>query len=144
MSYYRKGADRPVLTGRAARRFEGRRQARAFARGHGMRVITQVHRAISAASFDGWLTAGAYLATLGVDSRYSAAFGNACCETHEGNHGVKPNRGGWAIANGRLRATYRYTNELDLIAGALAYKRTRDLVLNVPAGHPVARQFAGA
>ena len=127
--YNRKGQNRPVLTGRAARRAETRQQARTFARDHGMNVITHVHRAISAASFDGWLTAGTYLAGLGVDSRYSATFGNAVRETFEENHGVKPDRGGWSIVNGRLRATYRYSNELDLIAGALAYERTRDLVL---------------
>jgi hypothetical protein len=94
-----------------------------------MNVITHIHRAISAASFDGWLTAGAYLATLGVDSRYSSAFGKACVKAHHENHGTEPDRGGRAIVNGRLRATYRYANELDLIAGALAYDRTRDLVL---------------
>lgn len=146
MSYFRKNENRPVSTGRAARRAEGRQQARTFARDHGMDVITHIHRAISAASFDGWFTAGAYLATLGVDSRYSAAFGNAVREAFEENHGVKPDRGGWSIVNGRMRATYRYSNELDLIAGALAYVRTRDIVLPAVAapGHPLAHTYAGS
>lgn len=141
--YLRKGKSRPALAGRALRRHEARAQARTFARDHGMRVIGHVHRALAAASFDGYLTAGAYLAALGVDPRYSAAFGNAVREAYEENHGAKPDRGGWSIVNGRMRATYRYANELDLIAGALAYQRTRDLVLAMP-GHPIAHAYVGA
>lgn len=143
--YLRKGEARPALTGRAQRRAEQRHEARMFARDHGMRVITHVHRALAAASFDGWLTAGAYLATLGVDPRYSAAFGNAVREAYEENHGAKPDRGGWSIVNGRMRPTYRYRNELDLIAGALNYARTRELVLAHVAApnHPMAHAYAG-
>lgn len=136
---------RPALTGRALRRAEQRQQARAFARNHGQHVVTHVHRALSAASFDGYLTAGAYLATLGVDPRYAAAFGNVVRETYEENHGAKPNQGGWSIVNGRMRSTYRYSNELDLIAGALNYTRTRELVLAHVAApnHPMAHAYAG-
>lgn len=139
--YLRKGQMRPVLTGRTARRQAARTEARTFARDHGMQVIGHVQRATAAASRQGWLFAGDYLATLGVDPRFSAAFGKAVREAYEENHGVEPDRRAWTIVNGRMRSTYRYGNELDLIAGALKYGRTRDLVLALP-GHPVARQFA--
>lgn len=140
--YYRKGQTTRQFTGRTLRRHEQRAQARDFARSHGMRVIGHTHRAIAAASFDGWLTAGAYLATLGVDPRYSAAFGKDVHDAYVENHDAEPDQGGWSIVNGRMRPTYRYSNPLDLIAGALTYKRTAELVLAVP-GHPVAHAYAG-
>lgn len=143
MSRNRKGQNRPVLTGRAARSQDSRIEARAFAREHGMPVIGHVQRAIVAASRGGYLFAGDHLATLGVDSRYASAFGTATTKAYKANHGASPDRGGKTIVNGRIRATYRYTNQLDLIAGALAYGRTRELVLASVTGHPVARQFAG-
>lgn len=142
--YLRKGQNRPAATGRAARRIEQRQQARVFSRNHGMHVIGHHQRAVAAASRQGWLFAGDYLADLGVDSRYTAAFGNATVKAYRENHGTDPDRGGWSIVNGRLRVTYRYTNELDLIAGALAYARTRSIVLiheAVP-GHPLAHMYA--
>jgi hypothetical protein len=143
VSYFKKGESRPALTGRAARCQDARTEARALAKKHGHRVITHVDRAMVAASRDGWLFAGAYLRDPGVDERFASAFGKVVRETYVANHGTEPDRRGLSIVNGRVRATYRYTNELDLIAGALNYKRSRDLVLNVPTGHPVARQFAG-
>lgn len=143
--HLRRGQNRPVLTGRAARRQTARVEARTFARDHGMRVIGHVQRAMAAASRQGWLFAGDYLATLGVDARYSAAFGKSVREAYVANHGTEPDRGAWTIVNGRMRATYRYSNELDLIAGALAYARTRDIVLTHEAvpGHPLAHAYAG-
>lgn len=143
--HLRKGQNTCYLTGRARRRHEARAQARTEQR-PGRHVIGHMDRAIVAASRGGWLFAGDYLATLGVDSSYAAAFGNAVRKAYEQNHdGAKPDRGGWSIVNGRMRATYRYTNELDLIVGALAYARTRDLVLAhvaVP-NHPMAHAYAG-
>lgn len=141
MSYHRKGENRPALTGRTARRADQRCQARTTARKHGHRVITHVDRAVAVASRAGYLMAGDYLAGLGVDARYAASFGAAVHDAFVANHGAEPDRGAWSIVNGRMRATYRYTNELDVIAGALAYPRTADLILTLP-GHPVARQFA--
>ena len=142
MSYYRKGQNRPLLSGRADRRFVARSEARAFARSHGMRVIGHVQRATVAASRQGWLFAGDYARQLGLDPRFDSAFGKAVRKAYVENHDVEPDRGGKTIVNGRIRATFRYSNPLDLAAGALAYTRTRDLVLAVP-GHPVAREFAG-
>lgn len=143
MSYFRKNENRPAFTGRAVRRQTARTEARAFATEHRMPVIGHQQRALVAASRTGYLFADDYLAGLGVDPKFASGFGKACAKAYRANHGTSPDRGGKAIINGRVRATYRYTNPLDLIAGALAYKQTRDLVLNVPAGHPVARQFAG-
>lgn len=142
MSYFRKNANRPALTGRTARRQTARTEARALAKKHSHRIITHTDRATVAASRDGWLFAGDYLRGLGVDDRSAIPFGKACAKAYRANHGTDPGCG-LAIINGRIRPTFRYSNPLDLIAGALAYARTRDLVLNVPAGHPVARQFAG-
>jgi hypothetical protein len=143
MSYYRRGENRPALTGRTARRDAARTGARAVAKKHSHRVITHIDRATVAASRGGWLFAGDYLRDLGVDERFSIPFGKACAKAYRANHGTDPDRGGKAIVNGRIRLTFRYTNPLDLIAGALAYPRTAGLVLHPPAGHPVARQFAG-
>ncbi len=143
MSYYRRNENRPVLTGRAARRSVARIEARAFARQHGMPVIGHVQRATVAASRAGHLFAGDYLAGLGVDARFASAFGTAVAKAYRANHGTSPDRRGKTIVNGRIRATFRYSNPLDLIAGALAYARTREIVLGSVTGHPVARQFAG-
>jgi len=140
--YYRKGQNRPTLTGRTGRRAEARCEARNTAKKHGHRVIGHADRARAAASRQGWLTAGEYLETLGVNARYAAAFGKAVLKAYRENHGTEPNRRGLSVVNGRLRATYRYSNPLDLIAGALAYSRTASLVLTLP-GHPVAHAFAG-
>jgi hypothetical protein len=140
--YLRKGQIRPVHTGRTARRQTARIEARTFARDHGMQVIGHVQRALAAASRQGWLFAGDYLERLGVDARYAAAFGKAALKAYRENHGTEPDRRGLSIVNGRLRATYRYSNPLDLIAGALAYRRTADLILAMP-GHPVAHAYAG-
>jgi hypothetical protein len=142
--YLRKGTNRPALTGRAARRADQRATDRAFAVEHGMRVIGHHERARAAASRGGFLFAGDYLRTLGLPDadRYSSAFGTAVAQAYRTNHGVGPDRRGLTIVNGRLRPTFRYHNPLDLVAGALAYKRTAELVLTLP-GHPVAREFAG-
>lgn len=139
--YLRRGQNRPAITGRTLRRHEQRAQARTEQR-PGRHVIGHMDRAIVAASrHNGWLYAGDYLAALGVDARYASAFGKAVLNAFIENHNFKPDRGGKSIVNGRVRPTHRYTNDLDLIAGALAYARTRDLILTVP-GHPVARAYA--
>jgi hypothetical protein len=143
MSYFRKNENRPALTGRVARRETARTEARAFATAHRMPVIGHVQRALVAASRAGHLFAGDYLVALGVDPRFASAFGKAVRKAYVENHGAEPDCCGLAIINGRIRPTFRYSNPLDLIAGALAYPRTADLVLALPAGHPVARQFAG-
>ncbi len=143
MTASRTAAAAHIPTSRGARRAAARAEARAFARQHGMRVIGHVQRAVVAASRDGHLFAGDYLATLGVDARFASAFGKATAKAYKANHGVSPNRGGKTIVNGRIRPTFRYSNPLDLIAGALAYARTREIVLGSVTGHPVARQFAG-
>lgn len=142
MSYFRKGQNCPVLTARAARRADLRRQARNTARTHRIRVIDHHVRAVAAASRAGFPFAADYLAGLGVDVRFASAFGTACAKAYRTNHGTSPDRGGKSIVNGRVWATYRYSNPLDLIAGALAYDRTRDLVLALP-GHPVSHAYAG-
>lgn len=140
--HYRKGENRQVLTGRAGRRAEARCEARNTAKKHNHRVIGHVSRARAAASRQGWLLAGDYLESLGVDARYAAAFGKAVVKTYRENHGAEPDRRGLSIVNGRLRPTYRYSNPLDLAAGALAYARTAERVLTLP-GHPVGLHLAG-
>lgn len=142
MSYYRKGENTPSLTGRAARRFEQRAQARAEQR-PGRPVIGHKDRAIVAAHNAGLTTAAQYLHNIGFAEadRFASAFGRECAKAYRANHNAEPPRA-FAIGNGRIRCMFAYTNPLDLIAGALAYGRTADLVLTVP-GHPVARQFAG-
>jgi len=82
MSHFRKNENRPVLTGRAARRQDSRVDARAFATTHRMPVIGHVQRATVAASRAGHLFAGDYLAALGVDSRFAAAFGAATAKAY--------------------------------------------------------------
>ena len=135
--HLRKGQNRTAFTGRAARRHEARVQARALARKHGMPVITHVHRARVATHTTGLLLAEQFLADLTGDqqfaAKYGSAFGKVCKAEYERNHdGVGPAENGLCIAGGRVRPAHTYSNELDLVAGALAYKRTRRLV-SVPA-----------
>lgn len=135
--HLRKGQNRPALTGRAARRHEARAKARALARKHRMPVITHVHRALVAAHNTGLLLAEQFLTDLTGDrqfaAKYGSAFGKACRAEYKRNHGdAEPAGDGLCIAGGRIRSAHSYSNDLDLVAGALAYKRTAHLV-SVPA-----------
>jgi hypothetical protein len=135
--HLRKGQNRTALTGRAARRYQARTKARALARKHGMPVITHIHRARVTAHNTGLLLAEQFLADLTGDRRFAAqygsAFGKACVNEHKRNHGgTEPAEDALCIAGGRIRPCYNYSNELDLVAGALVYKRTAHLV-SVPA-----------
>ncbi len=125
----RKGDAVPQRSGRAACRAEARAKARALARKHGMRVITHVHRAHVAAHNAGLLLAGQFLTDLTGDRQFAAtygsAFGKACKAEYKRSHdGAEPAQDGLCIAGGRVRPAHNYGSDLDLIAGARAYKRT--------------------
>lgn len=126
MSYFRKNENRPALTGRAARRAEARRQARAEQRpgrpviGHRDRAIVAAHNANT-----GLMTAVQYLHGIGFPDpdRYASAFGRACAKVYRRTHHAEPATV-YAIGNGRIRLMYGYADVADLLAGAEAYKRT--------------------
>lgn len=124
--YLRKGQNRPVLTGRAARRAETRRHARTEQRpgrpviGHHDRAIVAAHNANT-----GLMTAAQYLHGIGFPNagQYASAFGRACAKAYRRNHHGEPQTV-YAIGNGRIRLMYGYADVADLLAGAEAYKRT--------------------
>jgi hypothetical protein len=124
--YNRKGQMRPVLTARAARRAESRRQARTEQRprrpviGHHDRAIAAAHNANT-----GLMTAAQYLHGIGFPNadQYASAFGRACAKIYRRTHKADPATV-YAIGNGRIRNMYGYADVADLLAGAEAYKRT--------------------
>ena len=127
MSYYRKGQNRPVLTGRTLRRHEQRAQVRTEQR-PGRPVIGHRDRAIVAArnTNAGLMTVGEYLHGIGFPEAdlYASAFGRACAKTYRANHGAEPQRV-YAAVNGRIRRSqFGYADVADLLAGAQVYQRT--------------------
>lgn len=131
--HYRKGQNRPALTGRAARRHTARVQARATQR-PGFPVIGHHQRAIVANANTGWILVRDFLQDIGFDEwqRYESAAGRKIAQVYRDNHGTDPSSGGKVVLHGRIWSTMRYRNVLNLIAGAAAYKRTAHLV-SVPA-----------
>jgi len=124
--YLRKGQRRLILTGRAGRRADQRSHARAEQR-PGRAVIGHQDCAVVAArnANAGLMTAGEYLHRIGFPEtdRLASAFGRACAKAYRKNHGAEPAHA-YAIANGRIRTQFGYTNAADLLAGARAYKPT--------------------
>lgn len=128
--YYRKGQNRPALTGRMLRRHDARVQARTEQR-PGRAVIGHQDRAIVAArnTNAGLMTVGEYLHGIGFPEadQFASAFGRACAKTYRKNHGTEPAHT-YAIANGRIRTQNGYANAADLLAGAKGYKRTAEFL----------------
>lgn len=126
MSYHRKGENRPVLSGRAARRADRRCEARNTAKTQGVRILNHHGRALIFAANSGWFLAGEFLSDMGFPEadRYASAFGRKVAETYRKNHRRDPHSGCKAVANGRVWTVFGYDNPADLMAGARAYKRT--------------------
>lgn len=135
--YLRKGESRLALTGRAARRYEARCEARNTARASGHRILGHHERALIAAANAGrWLVRDYMRLALGCDEDFIYAYeswaGRHTAEQHRKNHGVDPDKRGRTFKNGRIVFVYRYSDDenglADLRSGALAYGRTRSLV----------------
>lgn len=126
--YYRKGQNARQFTGRALRRHEARAQARTEQR-PGRPVIGHMDRAIVAAHNAGLMTAGEYLRGIGFPEaeRYASAYGRATAAAYRETHGAEP-QDAYAIANGRIRTQYGYTDVAELLAGAKVYKRTAEFL----------------
>lgn len=125
--YFRRGENKPALTGRSLRRHEARAQARAEQR-PGRPVIGHQDRAIVAArnTNAGLMTVGEYLRGIGFPEadRLASACGRACAKTYRANHNAEPQRI-WAAVNGRIRRSqFGYADVADLLAGAEAYGPT--------------------
>lgn len=125
--HYRKGEQRPALTGRTLRRHESRAQARTEQR-PGRAVLGHMDRAIVAArnTNAGLMTVGEYLRGIGFPEadRLASACGRKVAETYRENHNAEPQRI-LAAVNGRIRPSqFGYADVADLLAGALAYKPT--------------------
>jgi hypothetical protein len=93
---------------------------------------THIQRALIAARNAGHTTARDYLTGLGLDAEfvdtYESAFGRATAKAFRATHGAEPDSNGAVLLRGRIWSTNRYADTTDLIAGALAYKRTAHLV----------------
>src|SRR3954465_658763 len=125
--YYRKGQNRHVLTGRALRRHDQRAHARTEQRPN-RAVIGHQERAIVAArnANAGLMTAGEYLHGIGFPEadQFASAFGRQVAKVYRANHDAEPPQI-YAAVNGRIRRSqFGYTDAADLLAGALAYRRT--------------------
>lgn len=144
--HLRKGESRPALTGRAARRYEARCEARNSARASGHRILGHHERALIAAANAGhWLVRDYMRLALGCDEVFIHAYeswaGRHTAEQYRKNHGVDPDKHGRTFKNGRTVFVHRYRDDEDGLAdlrnGALTYNRTRDLVTvfdSFPAG----------
>lgn len=135
----RRGERKPVLTGRAGRRYEARHAARATAtaRRHrverprrGARPATHVLYALAAAHNAGWHTAADYLRGIGFPEaeRYAAAFGRVAAQTYRTVHGTDPFDGCVAVVNGRLRDCFGYAGTAELRAASYSYARTAEFL----------------
>lgn len=127
MSYFRKNENRPALTGRTLRRADQRAQARTEQR-PGRPVIGHQDRAIVAArnTNAALMTAGGYLHGIGFPEadQFASAFGRQVAKVYRANHDAEPPQI-YAAVNGRIRRSqFGYTDAADLLAGALAYRRT--------------------
>lgn len=135
----RRGERKPVLTGRAGRRYEARHAARAVATARrareesprrGARPATHVQRALCAAANAGYTTAADYLNAIGFPEaeRYASAYGRVAAKLYRQAHGVNPYGGCLAIVNGRLWQVFGYADTADLQAAAYSYARTRQFL----------------
>lgn len=119
------------LTGRALRRAESRRLARATSRTYRTPLYGQHQRARIALANAGHTTARDYLFDLGLDvediEQYEAAFGRKVAEVYRQQHHAEPDTRGLVILHGRLQRVARYTDITDLRRGARAYARTADM-----------------
>lgn len=134
--YLRKGQNRPALAGRAQRRYEVRVQARNVLREirscenpaihQAPRVIGHHQRALIAAANAGRMLVVDYLRGIGFPEadRYASAAGRAVAKQYRQAHGAEPYDRCIVVINGIMRSCMGYTDAADLLAGALAYKRT--------------------
>lgn len=80
----------------------------------------------------GWITIADFLDIIGFPeadkTRYASACGRKVAETYRDAHMADPDKGGLAMAHGRMFKAMRYNDLQDLIDGCLAYKRTRPYV----------------
>lgn len=127
----RRGVAGRQATGRAARRCESRRIARATSREFGIPLYGRHQRARIALANTGHTTARDYLFDLGMDvediEQYESAFGRKVAETYRASHHAEPDTRGLVILHGRLWHVARYTDTTDLHRGARQYARTADM-----------------
>lgn len=145
--YYRRGQNRPAFTGRAAQRAEARTQARTEQR-PGRPVLGHMDRAIVAArnTNAALMTAGEYLHGIGFPDadQFASAFGRHAAEVYRANHDTEPPRI-YAAVNGRIRRSqFGYADAADLLAGALAYRRTAEFLNEQQATATVGRTLVNA
>jgi len=137
LGYLRKGESRPALTGRAARRYD----ARCEARNTGKR-LSQYQRALILVCNTGRIDAAGYMRAVGFHGevpadaapevieyevrRFSSPFGRACAKAYRAKYGREPYRHFQALVDGAWRRVMAYDDVGDLYARAMAYKRMRD------------------
>lgn len=117
-----------IATARAWRRITRRYEARHAARTSGHRVVDHHQRALIAYRNAGHTLAIDYLRSIGFPEadKYASAFGRAVAAQYRKTHSAEPYKGCLVIVRGRLTRCYGYADDADLVAGAYAYKRTRE------------------
>lgn len=137
LGYLRKGESRPALTGRAARRYEARCEARNTGK-----HLSQYQRALILVCNAGRIDAAGYMRAVGFHGevpadapttdveyevrRFSSPFGRACAKAYRAKYGREPYRHFQALVDGVWRRVMGYDDVADLHAGAMAYKRMRE------------------
>jgi hypothetical protein len=127
MSYYRKGEQKIVKTGRAARVLVGRFNSPARRAYVLSRVVERVNT--------GRTTTAAYLAdVLGADDAfihsYASPYGRTVAKIYREKFGAEPVKAGLALRGRKLLRVFAYTaDELPILDDAArTYKRTAALI----------------